>query len=127
MNTLHSVKYLHKSSAKIRHTLCMIPIESRKILKSFKLALDTLKTPTIDLFVGLAICHNLDQFKKETGRKISHQNLEKSPFIIDLTDVNDHYLVNLTTKYKKRFGLIITGKLYKDSGKFRIVDSVLYE
>lgn len=127
MNTYHEVKYLHSKLGK-QHTIAYIQPDPKKLIREFKKALDKLETPKFAMTVGVSMVHPKDQFKKQTGRELAQLALDRLEFNVWLTDQNDHYQILLTKDgYKNRFNLDLALKLYKDSGKIRVVESELYE
>lgn len=129
MNTYHEVKYLHNSRGEWqwKHTLAYLQPDAKKLLKQYKLSLDKLETPKISFWYGLGLCHEFDQFNRKTGRILAEAKLDKQEMNFWLTDAGDYYDIRLNNIYKRRFDVNITLKLYKDSGKIRVVKSEVYE
>ncbi len=138
MQTLHEVKYLHKTvgdfGQKItlpnkQGTLVYVQPETKKVLKAISDSFKYLNvTPTITLTMGLAVKHPKDQFSRAEGRKTALDNLAVYEFDIDYSNYEHFPAIKIKLKTElKRFNLHVYAKIYKDSGKLRIYDIEIWE
>lgn len=129
MNTYHEIKFKHSICDKYNwsHTLAFIQPDLKKLIKQYKLSLDKLETPKVTFWYGLSLCHKDDQFSRKKGREISQTKVEQHEMDFWLTDDNDSYLIILSETYNRRFKVQIRLKIYKDSGKIRLIESEVNE